>query len=172
MRYALGELEPEVHDTAFVHPEATLIGEVYLGRDCSVWPSATLRGDSNAVAVGNRSNVQDNAVLHVSSEHRLEVGKGVTIGHSATVHGCTVDDDVLIGMGATVLSGAEIGEGSIVAAGTVVPEDESIPPESVVMGVPAELKREADGEDLQFIKENAREYVNKAEKYGERMREL
>ncbi len=170
--YRFDGMEPEVHETAFVHPDATLVGEVYLSSDCSVWPSATLRGDSNAISVGKRSNIQDSAVVHVSSGERAEIGNRVTIGHGAIVHGCEIGDEVLIGMGATVLSGAEIGEGSIVAAGTVVPEDEVIPPESVVMGVPADLKREASDEDRDWIRENAREYVRKAEKYAGSMERL
>lgn len=170
--YRYDGMEPEVHETAFVHPDATLVGEVYLSSDCSVWPSATLRGDSNAISVGKRTNVQDSAVVHVSSGERAEIGKRVTIGHGAIVHGCTIGDEVLVGMGATVLSGAEIGEGSIVAAGTVVPEDEVVPPGSVVMGVPADLKREATDEDREWIRENAREYVRKAQRYRDSLEEM
>lgn len=170
--YRFDGMAPEVHDTAFVHPDATLVGEVYLSSDCSVWPSATLRGDASAISLGKRTNVQDNAVIHVSSDHRAEIGSRVTIGHGAIVHGCEIGDEVLVGMGATVLSGAEIGEGSIVAAGTVVPEDEVIPPESVVMGVPAELKREATDDDREWIRENAREYVRRAEKYAGSMERM
>lgn len=170
--YRYNDMEPEVHETAFVHPDATLIGEVYLSSDCSVWPSATLRGDSNAISVGKRTNVQDNAVVHVSSDERAEIGKRVTVGHGAIVHGCTIEDEVLVGMGSTVLSGAEIGEGSIVAAGTVVPEGEIVPPGSVVMGVPADLKREATDEDREWIRENAREYVHKAQRYRDSLEEI
>jgi len=170
--YRFDGMEPQVHETAFVHPDATLVGEVYLSSDCSVWPSATLRGDSNAISVGKRSNIQDSAVVHVSSGERAEIGKRVTVGHGAIVHGCTIDDEVLVGMGATVLSGAEVGEGSIVAAGTVVPEDEVVPPDSVVMGVPADLKRETTDEDREWIRENAREYVRKTERYKESLEKV
>jgi carbonic anhydrase/acetyltransferase-like protein (isoleucine patch superfamily) len=170
--YRYDGMEPEVHETAFVHPDATLVGEVYLSSDCSVWPSATLRGDSNAISVGKRTNIQDSAVVHVSSGERAEIGKRVTVGHGAIVHGCTIEEEVLVGMGATVLSGAEIGEGSIVAAGTVVPEDEVVPPGSVVMGVPADLKRETTDDDREWIRENAREYVRKAQRYRDSLEEV
>lgn len=131
---------PQTEKALFVAPSATLIGRVTLGPESSVWYGAVLRGDLEPIVIGEGSNVQDNAVLHCSHGQPLTIGSGVTIGHGAIVHGCTVEDDVLVGMGCTLLNGCVIGRGSIVAAGAVVPEGMIVPPGSMVMGLPARVK--------------------------------
>lgn len=126
--------------TAFIHECATVLGDVTLGERVSVWPSAVVRGDNDRVVIGDDSNVQDGAILHVDDGIPCLVGARVTIGHRAIVHGATVEDDCLIGMGAIVLNGAVIGRGSIVAAGALVPEGMVVPPGSLVVGVPGRVK--------------------------------
>ncbi len=165
--YAVKKSEPHIHDTCFVAPNASVIGAVQIGKDSSVWPFASLRGDSNTIRIGERTSVQDNAVIHTEHARGTHIGDDVTIGHNAIVHACTVQDTVLIGMGAIILSGAEIGEESIIAAGAVVPEDTKIPPRSLVMGVPGKIVRELTGEEVARIQENAQVYVEKIQAYRE-----
>lgn len=130
---------PRVAASAWVHPAATVIGDVTLADDVSVWPGAVLRGDRDAIVVGAETNVQDGAVLHCDPGLPCRVGARVTIGHRAVVHGCTIEDGALIGIGAIVLNGAVIGAGSLIAAGAVVGEGQVIPPDSLVVGVPARV---------------------------------
>jgi carbonic anhydrase/acetyltransferase-like protein (isoleucine patch superfamily) len=131
---------PQVAKSAWVHPAAVVIGDVTLADDVSVWPTAVLRGDRDAIRVGKSSNVQDGAVLHCDPGKPCLIGERVTIGHRAVVHGCTVEDGALIGIGAIVLNGAVIGAGSLVAAGAVVGEGQVIPPGSLVLGIPAKVR--------------------------------
>jgi carbonic anhydrase/acetyltransferase-like protein (isoleucine patch superfamily) len=130
---------PRIASTAWAHPAATIIGDVTLGEHASVWPSAVLRGDRDAIVIGDETNVQDGAVLHCDPGMPCVVGKRVTIGHRAVVHGCSIEDGALIGIGAIVLNGAVIGAGSLVGAGAVVAEGKVIPPHSLVMGVPGRV---------------------------------
>ncbi len=135
-------ISPIVAVTCYVDPSAQVIGDVTLGEHSSIWMNAVVRGDVNSIRIGARSNVQDCAVLHgMRNLYPVVVGEMVTIGHNATVHGCVLEDAVLIGIGAVVLNGARIGEGSIVAAGAVIPEHTLIPPNSLVAGVPGKLRR-------------------------------
>ena len=131
---------PSIDPTAFVHPAAVVVGDVTLGRRVSVWPTAVLRGDTDAISVGDDSNVQDGCVLHCDPGIACRVGQRVTIGHRAIVHGATVEDDCLIGMGAVLLNGVVLGRGSLVAAGAVCPEGLVVPPNSVVVGIPARVR--------------------------------
>jgi len=149
----------------FIAPTATVLGKVELGRQVSVWFGAVLRGDYEFIRVGDGSNVQDNAVLHTDWGCPLNIGKGVVVGHAAILHGATIGDDVLIGMGAKVLNRAVIGEGSIIAAGALVPEGKEIPPRSLVMGMPGKVVREVTDEQLEKIRKNARDYVEKIPQY-------
>lgn len=153
---------PSVHQDAFLAPNATLIGRVTIAEDASVFYGAVLRADINSIAVGVGSNVQDNVVMHVDGDAPLSVGSGVSIGHGAVVHGCTIEDDCLIGMGSTVLSGAVIGRGSLVAAGAVVLEGTVVPPGSLVAGVPGKVRRELTDAERQSVSDNARRYVELA----------
>ena len=134
-------------------------GQVQLGTDVNIWHYAVVRADEAPIVIGDRSNVQDGCVLHEDEGAPLTIGSGVTIGHRAVVHGCTIEDDVLIGMGAIVLNHAHIGKGSIVAAGAVVLGGAEIPPNSLVMGVPAKVRGEVRPEQLADTKENAKKYV-------------
>ena len=152
---------PVVPATCYVDLSAQLIGDVELGENASVWMNAVLRGDVNAIRVGAKSNVQDCAVLHGMREmYPVIVGEWVTIGHNATVHGCVVEDAVLIGMGATILNDARIGEGSIVAAGAVIAEHTVIPPNSLVAGVPGKVRRTLGDEDRKLILRYAQDYLD------------
>lgn len=150
---------PVVPSTCYVDVSAQLIGDVELGEGASVWMNAVLRGDVHSIRVGAHSNVQDNAVLHGQRGlWPVVVGAGCTIGHGAIVHGCVLEDEVLIGMGAIVMNGARIGTGSIVAAGAVVTEGVQIPPGSLVTGVPGRVRRALDEADLESIRVYARNY--------------
>jgi carbonic anhydrase/acetyltransferase-like protein (isoleucine patch superfamily) len=150
---------PRVADSAWVAPNATVVGDVVLAEEVGVWYSATIRGDVERIEVGARSNVQDGSVLHADPGSPLTVGAGVTIGHNATLHGCTIGDDVLIGMGATVLNGATIGAGSLVAAGTVVLAGTEVPPGSLVAGLPGKVRRALTDDERAGVRLNAEVYV-------------
>lgn len=157
---------PQFPSSCYVDLSAQLIGDVTLGDKSSVWMNAVLRGDVNSIRVGACSNVQDCAVLHGQRNlYPVIVGDWVTIGHNATVHGCTVEDMVVIGMGATVLNDARIGEGSIIAAGSVVPEHTVVPPRTLWAGVPARLRRELTDKDRELIREYAKNYLDYVEIY-------
>lgn len=156
---------PAIHDTAFVAASADLIGRVTVGEEASVWFHATLRGDINEVVVGARSNVQDNAVLHVESDRGCYLGELVTVGHGAIVHACTVRDEVLVGMGATVLDGAVIGERSIIGANTLVTMNAEIPPGSLVLGSPGKVVRRLSAEEQAGVRKWAEKYVENRGKF-------
>ncbi len=152
---------PAVDPTCYIDLSAQVLGAVTLGPHASVWMNAVLRGDVNSIRVGANSNVQDCAVLHGQRHlYSVTVGELCTVGHNATVHGCVLEDAVLIGIGATVLNNARIGTGSIVAAGAVVPEHTVIPPRSLVAGVPARIKRQTTDADLDLILQYARNYLD------------
>lgn len=150
---------PQVPASAYVDDSAQLVGDVRLGERASVWFNCVLRGDINSIVVGDDSNVQDCSVLHVQGDVPLVIGSRVTLGHNVTVHACTLEDRVLIGMGAVVLDRAVVGWGSIVAAGAVVRMDMVIPPRSLVAGVPAKVMRSITDEDLDLIDHHWRNYV-------------
>lgn len=156
---------PDVAAATSVADNATLIGGVQLHRESSVWFGAVLRADTNTMTVGERSNIQDLCVLHVDAEHALSIGKLVTVGHRAILHGCHIGDRVIIGMGAIIMNGAVIGSDTIIAAGSLVTERTSIPPGSLVMGVPAKVKRVLTEEEKQGITQNAEHYVRLAHAY-------
>jgi len=152
---------PVIGDSSYIDLSAQVIGDVTIGENSSVWMNAVLRGDVNSLRVGNNSNVQDCAVLHGQRYlYSVTVGDWVTIGHSAIVHGCVLEDMVLIGMNATVLNNAKIGEGSIIAAGAVVPEGTIVPPRTLWAGVPAKQRRELGDADRELILQYAKNYVD------------
>jgi len=157
---ALAGHVPEVADDAFVHTGAWVIGRVRIGAGASVWPAAVLRGDTDLITVGPESNVQDGAVLHADAGVPCTVGARVTIGHNATVHGCTLEDEVLVGIGAVVLNAARVGRGSIVGAGAVVTEGAVVPEGSMVLGLPARVVRPTTPEQQEAIRDSARHYVD------------
>ena len=144
---------------AFVHEAAEVIGRVRLGARSSVWPRAVIRADTEEVTVGDETNIQDGAVLHADPGLPCRLGDRVTVGHLACVHGCVVDDETLIGMGAIVLNGARVGAGSIVGAGALVPEGLEIPPGSMVLGVPGRVVRSTTTEEREGLRAGARRYV-------------
>ncbi|MBB09138.1 MAG: gamma carbonic anhydrase family protein [Roseibacillus sp.] len=156
---------PEIDETAFVAASADLIGRVRIGPEASVWYNTTLRGDIHEIEVGPRSNVQDNAVLHVESNRGCYLGELVTIGHGAIVHACTVSDEVLVGMGATVLDGAVIGERSIIGANALVTMNMDIPPGSLVLGSPGKVVRQLSREEQKEVKVWAQKYVENRRKF-------
>ena len=153
-------MRPRVHGTAYVDDSAQVIGDVEIGEASSIWMNAVVRGDVHWIRIGTRSNVQDGTVVHVMNDtHPTTIGDDVTIGHAAIVHGCTIENRVLIGMGAILLNGAHIGEGSIVAAGTLVPEETRIPPRSLVMGSPGRVKRTLSDAEVASILQFSERYV-------------
>ena len=163
---------PRIPGSCYVDLSAQVIGDVTLGERSSVWMNAVLRGDVNSIRVGSNSNVQDCAVLHGQRNlYPVHVGDWVTIGHNATVHGCIVEDAVLIGMGVTILNDSRIGEGSIIAAGAVVPEHTVVPPRTLWAGVPAKMRRELADADRKLILEYAQNYLDYVEIYLAEMRE-
>ena len=154
---------PKIAASAYIDTSAQIIGDVVVGERSSVWPNVTARGDINAIRIGEESNIQDNSVLHVDpGPYALHIGDRVTVGHQAVIHGCTIGDDCLIGIGAVILSGAKIGAGSVIAAAALVPEGMEIPPGSLVMGVPAKIRRAVNDEEKTRFRENNRRYVESA----------
>ena len=152
---------PQVPPTSYVDLSAQLLGDVTLGEHSSVWMNAVLRGDVNAIRVGSFSNVQDNTVLHGQRYlYPVIVGDWVTIGHNVTVHGCTIEDNCLIGMGSVILNNCRIGEGSILAAGTILPEGTTVPPRTLWIGVPGKQRRELGDEDAALIHQYAANYLD------------
>jgi len=157
---------PEVHGSAWVAPNASLIGRVRVHADASVWFGAVLRGDIDEIELGPGSNLQDNVVVHTELGSPAVVGAGVSVGHGAVVHGCTIEDGCLIGMNATVLTGAVVGRDSLVAAGAVVLEGATIPPRSLVAGVPGKVRRELTDEEVAHLHGNSSRYVTRAQVYA------
>ena len=163
--FHLPDALPAVPATAFIAPGAVVIGAVTLGEESSVWYTAVLRGDINRITIGAQSNVQDGSVLHVSDSHACEVGVRVTIGHRAIVHACRVQDEVLIGMGAILLDGCDIGARSIVAAGALVPKGMQVPEGSLVMGCPAKVVRQLTPEEQRANRQLALKYVEVSRRF-------
>jgi len=163
--YKLGDIAPKIHDSAFIAAEATIIGQAELQARTSVWPGAVIRGDNEPIVVGEGSNVQEGAVLHTDPGCPLTIGKDVTIGHQAMLHGCTVEDGALIGIQAVVLNKAVIGKESLVGAGAVVTEGKVFPPRSLILGAPAKVVRTLTDEDVEGLRRNSRTYAERAARY-------
>ncbi|TCU92240.1 carbonic anhydrase/acetyltransferase-like protein (isoleucine patch superfamily) [Paracandidimonas soli] len=163
--YELEGRRPEVDDSAYIAPQATVIGQATLKANASVWPGAVLRADNASITIGERSNVQDGAVLHVDPGFPLLVGDDVTIGHQAMVHGCTVEDGCLIGIHATILNGAVIGRESLVGAGALVTEGKVFPPRSLIVGAPARAIRTLSDDDVARMRKGVDSYVQRAKAY-------
>ncbi|MCQ4079922.1 gamma carbonic anhydrase family protein [Streptomyces sp. RB6PN25] len=153
---------PAVEPEAFVAPTAVVLGDVHIAGGASVWYHAVLRGDCDRITIGASSNIQDNCTVHADPGFPAVVGERVSVGHNAVLHGCTVGNDVLVGMGATVLNGAHIGAGSLVAAAALVPQGLQVPPGSLVAGVPAKVKRQLTDEEREMVRLNAEHYVQLA----------
>jgi carbonic anhydrase/acetyltransferase-like protein (isoleucine patch superfamily) len=159
-------IRPTIPKSCFIEETAAVIGDVAMGEHCSVWFNAVIRGDVNDIRIGNRTNVQDLCMLHVTHDtHPLVIGNDVTIGHNVVLHGCTIQDRVLVGMGAIIMDGAVIGEDSVVGAGALVVEGTVVPPKSLILGAPAKVKRPVTEQELSWIKESAENYVKYARQY-------
>jgi carbonic anhydrase/acetyltransferase-like protein (isoleucine patch superfamily) len=157
---------PELIDaTSFIAPTAVIVGDVTIAAESSVWFGAVIRGDTEAIRIGQQTNIQDGCILHADAAYPCTLGERVTLGHGAIVHGATVEDDCLIGMRAVVMNGARIGRGSIVAVGAIVTEGTNVPPGSVVMGQPGRVKREVNDRDCERIRHAAEHYVAAAKTY-------
>ena len=161
--YRLGDVEPSVHPDAYVHPDAVVIGDVTLGADASVWPSAVLRGDYGTIVVGARSSVQDGSVVHAGPGFPTRIGDGCVIGHLAHLEGCTLENDCLVGSGSVVLHHAVVERGATVGANAVVPNQMVVPSGALAIGVPATLR--PDRSSLPLIRASAAEYVENARRF-------
>ena len=156
---------PEVHPDAWVAPNATLIGKVKLEKNSSIWFNAVLRGDIELISIGENSNIQDGSVLHTDPGYKLNVGKGVTVGHMVMLHGCQIDDSTLIGIGSIILNNAKIGKNCIIGANTLITENKVIPDNSLVVGSPGRVLRKVTDDEIKAIHENAKHYVDGSKKY-------
>ena len=166
-----GDTSPKLAPSAWVAPGAFVIGNVRLSEESSVWYGAVLRGDTEPIRIGARTNVQDGCILHADPGYPAIVGEGCVIGHNAVVHGCKIGDNCLVGMGATILNGAKIGDGSIVAAGAVVPEGREFPPRSLIVGIPAKHIGDVTDEQAADIERGASEYIERASAHRESLNE-
>ncbi|NLY25933.1 MAG: gamma carbonic anhydrase family protein [Alcaligenaceae bacterium] len=167
--YRLGDIQPDIHETAFVAPEATLIGQVVLHARTSVWPGVVIRADNDLIEIGEGSNIQEGAVLHTDPGLKLTVGAGVTVGHQAMLHGCTIQEGALIGIQAVVLNGAVIGRESLVGAGAIVTEGKVFPPRSLILGSPARVVRELTDDDIQRMRSGTQTYIDRAARFRTEM---
>ena len=165
-----GGKRPEAAQGVFVAPGAYIVGAVHLGEESSVWYGAVLRGDTEPIRIGPRTNIQDGCVLHADPGYPAVVGEGCVVGHNAVVHGCEIGDGCLIGMGATILNGARIGAGSVVAAGALVPQGREFPPGSLIIGAPAKRARGVTEEQTEDIARGVRTYVERAARHRESLR--
>lgn len=163
--YALDGVAPEVHESAWVAPDANLIGRIVLEEDSSVWFGSTLRGDNEEIRLGAGSNIQENVVCHTDMGYPLVIGAGCTIGHKAMLHGCTIGENSLIGMGATILNGAKIGRNCLIGAGALIPEGKEIPDGSLVMGMPGKVVRQLDEAAIEGLRKSAKGYQKNARRF-------
>ena len=168
--YALGDVEPRIDPTAFVHPDATVIGDVTIGPESSVWPQAVLRGDHGSITIGARSSIQDGSVIHTGPQFPTRVGDGCVIGHLVHLEGCTIEDDALVGSGATVLHYVVVGQGALVGAGALLTNHTKVPPGALAIGVPAVIKPGASYPDL--IRTSADEYVRNVHRFRAELRRI
>jgi carbonic anhydrase/acetyltransferase-like protein (isoleucine patch superfamily) len=166
---AIDGFEPQVEEAAFIAPGAVVLGNVELGRGSSIWYGCVLRGDDERIVLGADCNVQDGSVIHADAGEPSILGDRVSLGHGAIVHAATIEDDVLIGMRAVVLNRAHVGTGSVVAAGAIVRPGMEIPPNSLVAGVPAKVRREAGDAERDMIARTSRQYVQKSERHRKAM---
>ena len=165
MIYDFEKNVPNVHPDAWVASNATLIGKVKLEKNSSIWFNAVLRGDIELITIGENSNIQDGSVLHTDPGYKLNVGKGVTVGHKVMLHGCQIADDTLIGIGSIILNNAKIGKNCIVGANSLITENKIIPDNSLVVGSPGKILRKVTEEEIKAIHENAKHYVDGSKKY-------
>ena len=168
--YALADITPQVHADAWVAPDANVIGNVTLEADASVWFGCTLRGDNELILVGKGSNVQENCVFHTDPGCPLTVGENCTIGHKVMLHGCTIGDNSLVGMGATIPNGAKIGKNCLIGAGALITENKVIPDGSLVMGAPGKVVRELDAAAIAGLTASAKHYQDNARRFASQLK--
>ncbi|CAM3645611.1 gamma carbonic anhydrase family protein [Roseateles saccharophilus] len=170
--YQLDDWQPDLADSAWVADSAEVIGRVTLGQDVSIWFNAVLRGDSDTLTIGPGSNIQDGSVLHADHGFPLVIGANVTVGHQVMLHGCTVGDESLIGIGAVVLNGARIGRNCVVGAGALVTEGKEFPDGSLIVGAPAKVVRELTAAQVAGLKASAAHYVNNGRRYAAGLKKI
>ncbi len=158
----LGNKKPKIDESVYIAKNVELIGDIQLSANVSVWSGVIIRADINVVTVGEMTNIQEGTIIHVDLNSPTHIGKSVTIGHGAILHGCVVGDSSLIGIGAIVLDGAEIGDHTIIAAGSLIPPGKKIPPRSMVMGSPGKVVRELTDKEIQGLEEHAKNYLKLA----------
>ena len=155
----------KIHESAYIADGAVVMGNVSVGEESSIWFHSTIRADREAIVIGNRSNIQDNAVVHVDENFPVHIGNNVTIGHSAVVHGCSIEDNTLVGMGAIILNGAKIGKNCVIGAGALITQNMIIPDNSLVVGCPGKVMRQITEEEGRANLHNAAEYVKESRHY-------
>ncbi|MCB1387442.1 MAG: gamma carbonic anhydrase family protein [Nitratireductor sp.] len=171
--YSLDGVEPDRSaGFSWIAPSAAVIGKVVIGEGVGIWFGAAIRGDEETITIGNRTNIQENCVLHTDPGFPLVIGEGCTIGHKAMIHGCTIGDNTLIGMGATVLNGAKIGNNCLVGAGALVTEGKEIPDNSLVVGMPGKVIRQLDAAAIEALRQSARHYEANAMRFARGLKEL
>ena len=170
--YALGRHAPQIHPDTWIAPDANLIGQVVMEEGSSVWFGCTIRADHEVITIGKGSNVQENCVMHIDAGFPLTIGENCTIGHKVMLHGCTIGDNTLVGMGATILNGAKIGRNCLIGAGALVTENKEIPDNSLVMGAPGKVVREVDEKALARIILGAKHYQENMRRFRDEMRAL
>lgn len=172
MIYKLPETQITIHGTpAFIAPSADIMGDVSIAADVSIWFTAVVRGDEARIDIGKGTNIQDGAVLHVDTGYPLSIGSHVTVGHMALLHGCTIGDNTLVGMNATIMNGAVVGRNCIIGAGTLITEHKNIPDGSLVVGAPGKIIRTLTPAQIEKISESARHYIDRAKQYGDQLRQ-
>ena len=166
--YSYKNNQPQIHSSVFIAPTAQIIGDVHIGKKSSVWFQSVLRGDLDRISIGERTNIQDLCICHADENIPLKIGDGVTIGHRSVIHGCTIGDHCLIGMGAIIMNKAVVGQGSVIAAGSVILEKDVIPPYSLVTGSPGKVKKTYKNRDEQekSIKIMSQSYMESAQDFG------
>ncbi|MBZ9556919.1 MULTISPECIES: gamma carbonic anhydrase family protein [unclassified Modicisalibacter] len=168
--YALDNKAPRRDATAFVAPNAAVIGDVTLGKDVSIWFGAVIRGDNDSIVIGDGTNIQENCVLHTDPGFAMRIGEGVTVGHLVMLHGCTIGDGTLVGMHSTILNGAQIGAQCLIGAGSVVTSNKTFPPRSLILGSPAKVVRELSDEEVAGLAESSSGYVERKTRYQTQLR--
>jgi carbonic anhydrase/acetyltransferase-like protein (isoleucine patch superfamily) len=163
--YPFLDKKPSVHESVFIAPGASIIGDVTIGKDSTIWFNAVLRGDEGPITIGERCNIQDNTTCHLYEQYPLTLEDEVSVGHNVILHGCTIRKGALIGMGSTILDGAEIGEGSLIGANTLIPSGKKIPPRSLVLGSPGQVVRELTEKDVELIRLTIDTYVEKGKQF-------
>jgi len=170
--YQLGDVTPVVHDTAWVAPTAAVIGNVNLAKQSSIWFGAVLRGDNEPINIGERSNIQDNSILHTDPGCPLDIGREVIVGHRVMLHGCTIGDGSLIGIGATILNRAKIGKNCLIGAHALITEGKEIPDNSMVIGAPGKIVKTLNENQIAMLRLNAEIYVRNAERFEQDLKRL